>query len=90
MRKLLFFGVLFILVCVFGFGVLVSDAETQKTNNETEIETVEETTVESLDINDTMIEVEELDEPEVIVIENDESIIEEVEETEDIYEIKRQ
>lgn len=90
MRKLLFFGVLFILVCVFGFGVLVSDAETQKTNNETEIETVEETTVEPLDINDTMIEVEELDEPEVIVIENDESTVEETEETEDIYEIKRQ
>ena len=93
MRKLLFFGVLFILVCVFGFGVLVSDAETQKTNNETEIETVKETTIEPLDINDTMIEVEEVDEPEVIVIENDEFVIEEteeVEETEDIYEIKRQ
>ena len=89
MRKLLFFGVLFILVCVFGFGMLVSDAETQKTNNETEIETVEETTIEPLDINDTMIEVEEVDKPEVIVIETDESTVAETKETEDIYEIKR-
>ena len=90
MRKLLFLGVLFILVCVFGFSMFVSDAETQKTNNEAPIETIEETTIEPLDINDTMIEVEEVDKTEVIVIETEEITVKETEETEDIYEIKRQ
>ena len=49
MRKLLFFGVVFILGCIFGFKMIVSESEPQKNNNNTEI-------IEPInDINTTMI-----------------------------------
>ena len=49
MRKLLFFGVVFILVCIFGFTMIVSEAEPQTNNTNTEI-------IEPInDINTTMI-----------------------------------
>ena len=49
MRKLLFFGVVFILVCIFGFTMIVSEAEPQTNNTNTEI------TEPINDINTTMI-----------------------------------
>lgn len=105
MRKLLFFGTLFITVCVVGFCAFTSDAETQTNNdtNKTENETVIIDTetidvIEPLNINDTMVNVEE---PETIIISDEvvdesetvefsENTKEDVNKTEDIYDIKSQ
>ena len=96
MRKLLFFGLSVIAVCVVGFCAFTSEAETQTNNdlNETEIETliIDTETVEPLDTNNPIGEVKD---PEAIII-SDEEINEaetevetDIDKTDDIYEIKR-